>query len=278
MPPRKKILDLLVKVDRANKHLVDLQLASARFFRPPNPYETIHEDNAQTGERTFYLRIHKEIPSEFPALIGDIAHNLRSTLDHLAWHLVQISPVFPKANDRNIFFPIFEDASEYGKGKMRKIQGMSDAAIQAIDDIKPYGRLDKSNPMAGIGNLALYWLNAIDIQDKHRLLIPAWVAAPGHSLTKSKRAEVANVLRAAFGSEDAPVMGPSLIPSNQPLEDGCKLCTLPISEVDDNMKFRFQIAFGEPASMRGKEILSTLNNMHRIVKEIMFDFDSKGML
>ncbi|MFZ1085961.1 MAG: hypothetical protein WAN35_13430 [Terracidiphilus sp.] len=278
MPPRKKILDLLVKVDRANKHLVDLQLASANFFHPPNPYETISEDNAQTGERTFYLRIHKEIPSEFPALIGDIAHNLRSALDHLAWHLVQISPVVPKAKDGSIYFPIFEDASEYRNGKMRKIQGMSDAAIQTIDDIKPYGRLDKSNPTAGIGNLALYWLNALDIQDKHRLLIPTWVAAPGHSLTKSKRAEVANVLRAVFGSEDAPVIGPSLIPSNLPLEDGSKLCTLPISEVDDDMKFRFQIAFGEPASMRGKEIVSTLNNMHRIVKEIMFDFDSKGLL
>jgi hypothetical protein len=277
-PPRKKILDLLVKVDRAYKHLVDLQLAYACFFRPPDPYEIIPEDDPKTGERTFYLRIHKEIPSEFSALIGDIAHNLRSALDHLAWHLVQISPAFPKAKDREIYFPIFEDASEYQKGKMRKIQGMSDTAIQAIDDIKPYGRLDKSNPMAGIGNLALYWLNAIDLQDKHRLLIPAWAAAPGHSLTKSKRAEVANVLRVAFGSEDAPVMGPSLIPSNLPLEDGCKLCTLPIAEVDDDMKFRFQIAFGEPASMRGKEILSTIKNMHRIVKEIIFDFDSKGLL
>jgi hypothetical protein len=53
---------------------------------------------------------------------------------------------------------------------------------------------------------------------------------------------------------------------------------LPISEVDDDMKFRFQIAFGEPEGIRGKEIISTLSNMHRIVKEIMFDFDAKGLL
>jgi hypothetical protein len=278
MPPRKKILDLLVKVDRAYKHLVDLDVAYRRFFSPPDPYEVIGEDNSQSGERTYYLRIHKEIPDEFPALIGDFAHNLRSALDHLAWHLVQASPIFPKAKDRQIYFPIFEDASEYGKGKMVKIQGMSNAAIQAIDAIKPYGRLDKNNPMAGIGNLALYWLSAINLQDKHRLLIPAWTATPGHSLTKSERAKHASVLRAAFGSEHADVIGPSLIPSNIPLEDGCKLCTLPIAEVDDNMKFRFQIAFGEPRAMRGKEILTTLKNMHRIVKEIVLDFDSKGLL
>jgi len=30
--------------------------------------------------------------------------------------------------------------------------------------------------------------------------------------------------------------------------------------------------------MRGKEILSTLNNMHRIVKQIVLDFDGKGLL
>jgi len=85
-------------------------------------------------------------------------------------------------------------------------------------------------------------------------------------------------LQAAFGSENAEVMVGSLIDSNLPLEDGSKLCTLPISEVDDNMKFRFQIAFGEPASMRGKEIISTLNNMHRIVRGIIEDFDRKGLL
>ena len=278
MPPQKKVLDLLVKVDRAYKHLTDFQLEVNRFFRPPYPYEIIPEDDSQKGERTYYLRVHKRIPPEFPAFIGDIAQNLRSALDHLAWHLVKTSPVTPKDDDRNIYFPIFEDASEYQKGKLRKIQGMTYTAIQAIDDIKPYGRLDKNNPTAGIGNLALYWLGAINIQDKHRLLIPAWTAAPAHSITKSRRAEMANVLRSAFGSESADVMVGSLVDFNIPLEDGSKLCTLPIAEVDDDMKFRFQIAFGEPESVRGKEVLSTLNNMHRIVKEIMIDFDAKGLL
>jgi len=273
-----KVLDLLVKVDRAYKHLIDFRLEVARFFSPPYPYEIIPEDDSRKAERTYYLRVHKKIPPEFSAFIGDIAQNLRSALDHLAWHLVQTSPIIDKARERDIYFPIFDDASEYRKGKMQKIKGMTNAAIQAIDDIKPYGRLDKNNPAAGIGNLALYWLSAINIQDKHRLLIPAWLAAPAHSITKMRRAEMANVLRSAFGSEDANVMVGSLIDSNVPLEDGSKLCTLPIAEVDDDMQFRFQIAFGEPAPMRGKEILSTLNNMHRIVKEIVLNFDTKGFL
>jgi len=268
----------MVKVDRAYKHLTEFQLEVNRFFSPPDPFEIRPEDNSQTGERTFYLKIHKQIPPEFSAFIGDIVQNLKCSLDHLAWHLVQNSPVTPKAPDKNIYFPIFEDAAAYQKNKFKKIEGMTSAAIQAIDEIKPYGRLDKNNPTAGIGNLALYWLNAINNQDKHRLLIPAWIAIPAYSMTKTMRVEMANVLLSAFRSEDADVMVGSSIDFNADLEDGSKLCTLPISDVDDNMKFRFQIAFGEPASMRGKEILSTLRNMHRIVKEIIFDFDAKGLL
>jgi hypothetical protein len=109
-------------------------------------------------------------------------------------------------------------------------------------------------------------------------LIPAWAVSSSHSLTKSLRAQHADVLRSAFGSENADVIGPSLIRSDLFLEDGSKLCTLPIAEVDDDMKFRFQIAFGELASMRGKEILSTLKDMHRIVREIILNFDSQGLL
>jgi hypothetical protein len=270
---RKKVLDLLVKVDRASKHLMDLALETQRFWRDPRPYEIVHEDNLDTGERTYYLRVHKELPPEFSALIGDIVQNLRCALDHLAWHLVTTGPVSPKAKERNVYFPIFETESEYREGKMKKIEGMTPAAIDAIDAVKPYFRLDT----VGIGNPALYWLSVINIQDKHRLLIPVWSDAVGHSITKSKRAEWASVLQSAYGSPDADVMIPFLVPDGPPV-NGSKLCTLPIAEVDDDMKFRFQMAFGEPAGIRGKEVLSTLKNMHRIVREIVFDFDAKGLL
>jgi hypothetical protein len=274
--PNLKVLDaLLVKVDRAYKHLIDLQFEDWRFRGRPYPYEVFFEDNTQRGERTYYLRMRRQIPPEFAALVGDIAQNLRSALDHLAWHLVKNSPVTPKARDTDIYFPIFETASEYRAGKMRKIKGMTDAAIRAIDAVEPYYRPDV---VPGIGKgAALFALHEISRQDKHRLLIPVWFASTGHTITKSRRAEVANVLRAAFGTENADVMIPLVLPSGS-LEDGSKLCTLPITEVDDNMKFRFRIALGEPKWACGKEIVSTLKHMHRIVKKTIVDIDSQGLL
>jgi hypothetical protein len=142
MANNQKVLDaLLVKVDRAYRHILDFDERLLRF-RNSHPYKVFSEDDLNARERTFYLRILKEMPSEFPALIGDIVQNLRSSLDHLAWHLVKSSPVIPKARDKDIYFPIFESAGEYNPGKMRKIEGMSQAAIDAIDRVEPYYRVD----------------------------------------------------------------------------------------------------------------------------------------
>jgi hypothetical protein len=74
------------------------------------------------------------------------------------------------------------------------------------------------------------------VEDKHRLLITAWTGVSARTITKSRRAQFPDVLRSAFGSENAEVMEPSLVDSSVPLEDGSKLCTLPIAEVDDDMR------------------------------------------
>jgi len=269
-----KVLDaLLVKVDRAYKHILHFQLAITRFHVESCPSKIFPEDNLETGERSYYLRILKEMPSEFPAFIGDILQNLRSALDHLASHLVETSPVTPKA--KKVYFPIFESSAEYTAGKMGKIQGMTQAAINAIDAIEPYYRLDG----VGIGKgTALWWLQTMNNMDKHRLLIPAWICPTGHSLTKSKKAEWETVLKSAFpnGVPDSLVMAANF--GSGILQDGSKLCTLPISQVEDDMQFRLHIAFGEPAGVRGKEVLSTLLNMHRIVRQTIIGFDEKNLL
>jgi hypothetical protein len=275
MPNNPEVLEkLLVKVDRAYKHILDLEVGITRFQRSRGSDEIFHKDNLQTQKRTFYVGSLTKIPLDFSALVGDIIQNLRSTLDHLAWHLVQSSPVTPKARSVDIYFPIFETVSEYRAGKMRKIQGMTDAAIQAVDAIEPYYRPDG----VGIGQgVALFWIHELNKLDKHRLLIPVWEDMTTHTMPKSQLLKMEPTLRAAFGDN----WDKTHVVANRsplPLKDGSELCTLPIAEVQDKMAFRFQIAFGEPKWVRGKEVLSTLVNMHRIVKGIIEDFDSRKFL
>ena len=276
MPQNQKALNaLLVKVQRAEKHIIDLGAEFLRFWTQGDPYTTFFEDNLEARERSYYLRVFKEMPPQFSALIGDIAQNLRSALDHLAWHLVKTSPVTPKAKDRDIYFPIFETASEYDAGKMRKIQGMTDAAIKAIDSIQPYYTPHSPGPGIGQG-VQLFWLHEINKLDKHRLLVPIWTNMVSHTMPRSKLSELSEELRAHLGTGN--VFLASNAASSGPLEDGSKLCTLPISEVDENMRFQFHIAFREPKWVCGKEVLTSLAAMHSRVERLIIDFDNRGLL
>ncbi len=279
MANNQKALDsLLVKVDRAYKHLIDLNTEFLRFLGEGGPYKTFFKDDLKTGERTYYLRVLKELPLQFSALIGDVAQNLRTALDHLAWHLVKSSPVTPKAWDKDIYFPIFETAREYNSGKMRKIQGMTDSAIKAIDGIEPYYRPDGS-AVTRIGNgVHLFMLHEINKLDKHCVLVPILGVMVSHTITRTKRAELNATIRAAFGDRPGKVSIAGSALDTGPLKDGSKLGTFPISEVDDDMTFNFHIAFGEPEWVRGKEILTTLAAMHKRVQEIMIRFDNEGLL
>lgn len=273
MPNPDALSRLLVKVDRAYKHILDLNTEFLRFLGEGGPYETFFEDNTNTGERTYYLHVRKDTPLQFSALIGDIAQNLRSALDHLAWHLVKNSPVTPKARDTEIYFPIFETASDYRAGKMKKIQGMTDAAIKTIDRIEPYHRPDG----IGIGNgVHLFMLHEINKLDKHRLLVPIWGTMVSHTIPRTKLAELPEGVRTALGFGAVFIATDALSPG--PLKDGSKLCTLPILEVNDDITFRFQMAFGEPKWFCGKEVFTSLAAMHKRVEEIIIGFDKEGLL
>ena len=52
----------------------------------------------------------------------------------------------------------------------------------------------------------------------------------------------------------------------------------PSADLPDEMQFRIQIAFGEPDVVKGKAVVPTLENMVRIVLEIIEDFEAKGLL
>ena len=160
---------LSVKIEQANKHIEELERATSVFHdATPPPYEIYFEDSPKKLERTYRIRVHKKIPLEISALIGDVLHNLRSALDHLAWHLVTSRSIEPKATPSHIYFPIFETAQKYHANKMRKIQGMTKEAIQIIDAIEPYYKSDDGQIGQGT---PLWCLHTLNIQDKHKLLI-----------------------------------------------------------------------------------------------------------
>ncbi len=84
--PHDPLLGVRVKVDRAKKHLADLD-TEIREYHARNPYAIIPEIEAETGDEVHRLLIREAIPAHWGAILGDVVHNLRSSLDLLAAEL-----------------------------------------------------------------------------------------------------------------------------------------------------------------------------------------------
>lgn len=93
------------------------------------------------------------------AVAGDVIHNLRSTLDHLAYALV-IAGTDHEPTD-GVGFPIAKDKATYESIKARKVQGIRPEAVELIDSLKPYDG----------GNATLWKIHQLNIIDKHRSVL-----------------------------------------------------------------------------------------------------------
>jgi hypothetical protein len=162
---RDRLILIRVKIERAKKHLRDLAaevlglesttvvVMNSDTDVPPHPIAALHSP-IPPGFRTI-----PTLPFDVVSIAGDIVHNLRSALDHLAHQLVLVgSP--DTAPSRRIEFPIAETPIKYEAEKARKVEGMRPEAIEAIDRLKPYKG----------GNDALWRIHELDNIDKHRAL------------------------------------------------------------------------------------------------------------
>jgi hypothetical protein len=169
-----------------------------------------------------------------------------------------------------VYFPIFDDATKYKAGRPGKINGMRQDAIDAIDAVEPYkgGSKDPQD--------TLWYLHKLKLIDKHRLLLAVASQYQSHSLTPGQRAEFTKRYYGSYPSgSPAPDLRRVMIPPKVrifPMKAGYDLLTVPQSEVEQNMKFRFVIAFGESGMIEGEPVFESLKRMADFVRAIVADF------
>src|SRR5918995_3001656 len=90
MPPKDRLAGVRLKIERARKHIRDLETETSAYLNSsPHPYQLRAEDDPATGDEVYRVRVLFPIPESIPLIVGDAVHNLRSALDHLAWQLVE---------------------------------------------------------------------------------------------------------------------------------------------------------------------------------------------
>jgi hypothetical protein len=148
------------KVQRANKHVIDLEelIADAKKAGAGALFAEDDPERKAVKLSVDYSAVLAVIP-DIQLIVGDAIHNLRTALDHLAYAVVLASGETPLSH---LYFPIdTELRSLVSQPSFRKIQRVApQIADLIVNEIKPYGT----------GNLFVK-LNHLDRIDKHRLLL-----------------------------------------------------------------------------------------------------------
>lgn len=221
------------KLDRADAHLKSLQEEVATFL-DSETYGVRHHFHPDGRHYTLSVQIKREPPLLLSVLVGDLVHNLRSALDHLAWQLVLANGGTPT---RATQFPIFTSDPASGD-PLRKwtgsIEGMASPIGQAIRAIQPYHAGNRAN----LHSLAV--LAALSNQDKHRLPVARTAAIVKPDTSKSGLLPVRDVVVKWAG-----------IVTGKPLVDGDHIAhadiriTGPQPQIELKGQLPVEIAFGD---------------------------------
>jgi hypothetical protein len=132
-----RLIGCRAKIERAKRHIDDLQLAVRRFL-DSRPYEVRTKDDPKMGKRIYYVSRVDPMPRAIAAITGDVLQNLRSTLDYIAYQAVTVGLGVPPAKPWEVEYPVADDASKYPDLRDRKVKGAKQDALDAIDATKPY--------------------------------------------------------------------------------------------------------------------------------------------
>jgi hypothetical protein len=255
--------NVLAKYDWAQKRVRDFETA-VEGFRLENTHAIRRKLDDQTGDLVYYVESVPAIPEELAFMLGDAIHNLRGTLDHLAYALVSATGVVPQ---KNASFPISDTAKDFPALARGKIPGVREYCYHLLDRIQPY--------KGGWGH-HLWQLHQLDIVDKHRLVLAIATVPVGRSMTPRERA--------AFGSRRA-IIGPtahyfqqmifggaSNISPVVPMKAGYELGRFPALEDYENLGFAFDVAIDEVGIVTAMPTSLLLGSFASEILRVIEDF------
>jgi len=162
------------RLDRALHHLESFK-AERAAWREESPHRFWTEFDAESGKKVIWAQVLKPPPVSLSLFAGDCIHNLRASLDNLAFQLALAHTEGPLSSrdERASGFPIFETDPIKGTDKrpLKRFENMirciDPRAKTVIEKLQPYNRPD------GFDGDRLWQLNELENIDKHRLPHPA---------------------------------------------------------------------------------------------------------
>ncbi len=231
------IKGIRAKLDRADEHLRTIENVAQRWSER-DPCELVMDCDVQSHEHRFRLAIFESPPDDLNIPISECVHSLRSALDHIGYRLAVNVGGDPPPNETNSGFPICRDPTHFARSlpnKIGKPKAIPAAMRTALEAAQPYNGGDAAN---------LPILENLHDCDKHRF--PPLLAAVGEVLELHIGTFTGSALQ-------GPLMGP--------LEHNAVVVRFtpdPLTEVDMNLRIRFDVAFGSGYPGDGRNVISFL--------------------
>jgi hypothetical protein len=229
-------IQIEAKLQRAEEHFNEFESLLVRLREECGDIIGTERDK-ETGDVTYYVTREPIVCPKMRIVAGEALYALRSTLDHLVWHLIEINGGSPKKGVSG--FPIYDTVEEYDAGKAGKIAGSGKFVSDIIDRAQPYKT----------GDIHLWVLNKLNNIDKHRLLIALAMSNVIGGLGPYQRVAIALKRIDAGLSVPANLVEQELIVDNPRavrLKAGDELITVPVAHAQKDIGFLFDIAIYEP--------------------------------
>jgi hypothetical protein len=235
-----------LKIERANKHIADFEqrlLTSSDRYGP-----SLHTDG-KTGEKFLHYGLNDPyLRSDLALITGDAIHNLRAALD-IAW--VEVVRNTGKST-KYAKFPIGSDQPRKWLESVLPNNAGIDPTSQIFDFMVNHVKCYEG------GDSDILALHALDINDKHFLLIPM-IAVTGISGVELENED---------GSIDIFDIG--LTRFNAPGIQSTYRRTVGLeTKLKNHGEIRFQITFGKGTPTENLEIIPTLQRFSGMVWEIV---------
>jgi hypothetical protein len=174
-----------VKVRRADQHIIEATRGLDAFARE-QPWTVEAEPGPDPRDQSYRFRVHKPVPVDLLAVLGDAVHNLRSALDAMAYALAeQHCGTLSPEQERVTRLPICSDEATFNRFLDQQYNGVrprdlyGDVQIKALRSVQPFAFATEA-AAHGVGRTSdakddmaadpAYRLDVLWNVDKHRRL------------------------------------------------------------------------------------------------------------
>lgn len=232
-----------LKIERADHHIKELARL-VNSFSHPNRYRLIVKPDPKTAVPMLKFEMLSKGIDDIPLIVGDAVHNLRTALDHLVCELVTRAGKDLTNDTRFAFWQTRKEAVTAINGI---VQGVSlDVITSFLEYVQPYKG----------GNWPLLVLHALDIADKHRLIVSLFTFVGVHFTAEQK-------------GQHLPTIGFSITRR----EKSYVIQLHPNAQVERNANLMLQILFDEVEGLENQPVIPTLHYLREIVSSVVQEIE-----